>query len=177
MMKTMIGCLLFSLTFVLAPGVFAQDDDRSSSGSGVLVSGSGAALDSSDQGLSNGSGHRADQHRDGDDPAQDTVENGGDSGDVSNPPTDEIVVKATDSVMFQITANMKLTTDQISAIRPIITDYIVKVRDLQQSVEKGDIDSKAMYTQKLQLIADENQGLSRILTADQMKVWTNMQVQ
>ncbi len=88
--------------------------------------------------------------------------------------TDEIVVKATDAVMFQITANMKLTQDQINATRPIIADNIVKVRNLQLSLENGTIDGKAMYTQKQQLINDENQELSHIFTSDQMRVWLNI---
>ena len=40
--------------------------------------------------------------------------------------TDEIIVKATNAAMFQITANMKLTQEQIDAIRPIIEENIVK---------------------------------------------------
>ena len=90
---------------------------------------------------------------------------------------DEIIVKSTNAVMFQITANMKLTQDQISAIRPVVTNNIVKVRDLQLSLQKGDIDSKAMYDQRAQLNQEENQELSHIFTPDQMKLWTNMQDQ
>ncbi len=90
-------------------------------------------------------------------------------------PTDEIVIKTTDAVMFQITANMKLNQDQINAVRRIITDHIVKVRNLQQSVEDGNIDSRAMYDRKLQLINEEDQELSHILTADQMKVLISLQ--
>ena len=90
-------------------------------------------------------------------------------------PTDEIVVKATNAVIFQMTANLKLTQDQISAVRPIITDNIVKVRNLQQSLEDGSIDGNTMYTRREQLTNDEYQKLSAILTPDQMKLWVNIQ--
>ena len=89
--------------------------------------------------------------------------------------TDEIVVKSANAVMFQVTANMKLTQDQINAIQPVITDNIVKVRDLQLSLENGAIDGKTMYDKRQKLINDQNEELSHILTPDQMKVWTNMQ--
>jgi hypothetical protein len=90
-------------------------------------------------------------------------------------PTDEIVVKATDAVIFEMTANLKLTQDQVSAVRPVIADNIAKIRNLQQSLEDGNIDGSAMYAQKEQLINDENQEISSILTPDQMKVWMSMQ--
>jgi len=91
--------------------------------------------------------------------------------------TEEIVVKATDAVMFQMTANMKLTQDQLEAIRPIVTDNIVKIRDLQLGLQRGDIDGKTMYNQREQLIEEEDRKLSYILTKDQMKVWINIQDQ
>jgi hypothetical protein len=86
-----------------------------------------------------------------------------------------IVIKATNAVMFQITANMKLSQDQIKAIQPIIMDNIVKIRDLQLSLEKGAIDSKTMYNQREQLYKDEDRELSQILTPEQMNVWANIQ--
>jgi len=92
-------------------------------------------------------------------------------------PTDEIVVKAVNAEMFQITANIKLTQDQVNAVRSIVTDNIVKARDLQLSLENGSIDGKTMYDQRQQLINDENQALGRIFTPDQMKVWLNMPYQ
>lgn len=91
--------------------------------------------------------------------------------------TDEIVVKAANAVIFEMTANLKLTQDQINAVQPIVTDNIVKVRNLQQSLEDGTIDSRAMYSQRQQLSDDENQELSSILTPDQMRVWMSMQDQ
>lgn len=91
--------------------------------------------------------------------------------------TDEIVIKATNAIIFQMTANLKLTQDQISAVEPIIADNIAKVRNLQQRLEDGNIDNNTMYSQRKQLIIDEDQQLSTILTQDQMRVWVRMQNQ
>jgi hypothetical protein len=152
-----------------AAWVFAQDADQSSSGSGVLVSGGSNAPDSpDDQGSLNNSEQKDHQNSNDASAPQNAA---------SNPPTDPIIVKATDAVMFQVTANMKLTQDQINAIRLIVTDNLSKVRDLQLSVQKGNIDSKEMYSQKEQLFAEEDQKLSHILTPDQMKIWVNIQGQ
>jgi hypothetical protein len=158
--------LLLSLFLILAPWALAQGFGQSSSDPGVLVSGNDASsggIEVSDQGNSNSPGNMEGQHSDG---------NG---ADVPNPSTDPIVIKATNAVMFQITSNMKLSQDQINSVQPIIMDYIVKVRDLQQSLEKGVIDSKTMYNKREQLIKDEDRQLSHILSPDQMNVWINMQ--
>ena len=77
--------------------------------------------------------------------------------------------------MSQITANMKLTQDQISAVQVIIADNIAKVRNLQLSLGKGSIDAKTMNSQRELFNNDENQKLSQIFTSDQMKVWMNIQ--
>jgi len=90
-------------------------------------------------------------------------------------PTDPIIVKATDVLIFEMKANMKLTDDQVSAAREIIADYTAKVRDLQLSVENGAIDSKEMNDERQGLTDDENRKLSSVLSPDQMKVWFNLQ--
>jgi len=92
-------------------------------------------------------------------------------------PTDDIVVKATDAVIFQMKANLNLTQDQITAVQPIIAAYTAKVRNLQQSLEDGDIDGRAMYNQRQQLTNDEYQQLGTILTSNQLKTWINIESQ
>jgi len=92
-------------------------------------------------------------------------------------PTDEIVIKATNAVIFEMNANLKLSQDQINAIQPIVADNIVKTRNLQQSLQDGNIDGSTMYSQRQQLTNDENSQLAAILTPDQMKVWINIQNQ
>jgi hypothetical protein len=171
-MNKLFWSSLFCGSFLLTPWGFAQDSDQSSSNSGVLVS-SPVHADVLDQD-STGNEVSSDAPIN-DDSSQNTIGNDSDSGKTSNSSTDEIIDKSTNLVMSQITENMKLTQDQISAIRPIIKDNIVKVRDLQLSLEKGNIDAKAMYNQKLQAINDENQKLSLIFSPDQMKVWINIQ--
>ena len=154
----MVKRILFSIFFLTIPLVHAQDSGQSAD-SGVLVS-SPTHTEVPDQDNSDGS-------------------NGGNNDTESKAPvhssTDPIVIKATDAVMFQMIANLKMSQDQIDAVRPIVMDNIVKVRSLQQSVEDGTIDSKAMVEQRKGLTGDEDQQLSHILSADQMKVWLNMQ--
>ncbi|MBF0570306.1 MAG: hypothetical protein HQL12_00395 [Candidatus Omnitrophica bacterium] len=174
----MAWCLLFSVFFLSIPLVFAQDSKQFSSDSGVLVSppaqaqvsvqgstvnnaGSGAS-DLSDQGNSDNPGPHSPLQPDGD------------SGNI---PKDDIVVKGTNAVIFQMTANLKLTQDQINAVRPIVADNIANVRNLQQKLEDGAINGKTMYNQREQLTIDEFRKLSTILTPDQMKVWISIQSQ
>ena len=88
--------------------------------------------------------------------------------------SDAIIIKSVDALMFQITANMRLTPDQISAVRIIIADNIVKVRNLQLNLQHGDIDAKTMFSQRQQANSDESEALSHILNPDQMKVWFNI---
>ncbi len=158
--------LFFILLFILIPRVFAQNPDQTLSDSGVLVSGNNTS--SAVIGLAD----RDDPIDPGNQQERQSVVN---SDDASNSSTDPIIMKSTDAVMFQITANMKLSQDQIKTIQPIIMKYIVKVRDLQQSLGKGDIDGKTMYGQREQLYKDEDRELSRIFTSDQMNIWANIQ--
>lgn len=189
-MKRLAGYLLLSAFSLLTPWVFAQGTDQSSPDSGVLVSSplrtqaleqdNNMGSDASNlfgQGHSNGSGHHSHRFGDGDSGASSqNITGGGSDGDkTSKASTDEIVVQSTHAVMLQITENMKLTQDQISAIQPIIEDNIAKVRNLQLSLEKGAMDGTTMYRQKERLIHEENQKLSLIFTPDQMKVWINIQ--
>ena len=60
---------------------------------------------------------------------------------------------------------------------PIIMKYIIKIRDLQQSLESGKIDGKTMYDQREQLYKDEDRELSLILTPAEMNLWANIQIQ
>jgi len=92
-------------------------------------------------------------------------------------PTDDIVVKAANAVVFQMTENLKLTQDQISAVEPIIAENIAQVRNLQQNLENGNIDGTAMYNQREQLNIKALQDLSLVLTPSQMKVWRAIQYQ
>ena len=175
-MKKLVAGVLFSASFLIMPHIFALGSDQSTSDSGVLVSSSIPAQASGQDTLNNN------ENDDTSDLTGKEVPNRSgqrhlpvDSGDTSNGAVDEIVAKSTKAVMSQISDNMKLTQSQLNDIRPIIEDYIVKARDLQLSLEKGDIDGKAMYIQREQLTNDENQKLSHIMSPDQMKVWMNIQ--
>ncbi len=52
-----------------------------------------------------------------------------------------------------------------------------KVRGLQQSLENGDIDSRAMFDQRQQLDEQEIKDLSAVLTSEQLNLWKSMQNQ
>ncbi|MDE2028596.1 MAG: hypothetical protein KGK03_03045 [Candidatus Omnitrophica bacterium] len=93
----------------------------------------------------------------------------------ASPPVDDIVLKATESIVSSMTVNLKLTSDQVDAVTPIIQDNIAKTRALQQSLQHGAIDSKAMIKQRQRLFDEENRKLASVLNRDQMKGWAVMQ--
>ncbi|MBF0504611.1 MAG: hypothetical protein HQL14_05860 [Candidatus Omnitrophica bacterium] len=161
--------------FFLAFWGLAQGADQSSS-DGVLVSGAVGAQ-ASDQQNSSNNRRRSQLILVGgeDSSSQNTLPNSNSNKGSFNQPMDEIVIKATSVIMSQMTANMKLTQEQINTIRPIIEDNIVRTRELQLLLEKGTIDAKTMYTRREQLNNGKNQALSRILNSDQMKVWMSIQ--
>jgi hypothetical protein len=170
-MKKQARCLFFSVLFLITPFAFA-DDSTQSSDSGVLVSSSGH-IGFSDHENTTDNGGNSDLTSS--DQASANQQPSSNSNESPTSSTDPIIIKSVDAQMFQITANMKLTQDQIDAIRPIVEEYIVRLRDLQLSLEKGTIDSKTMYNQRLQFLNDETQKLGAIISQDQMKVWMNMQ--
>jgi hypothetical protein len=170
----------FFAFFLTVPGVFAQVSDQPSSDSGVLVSSSARGPDRDTQ-TSEGQGNADRLISDNNEkPAEGSGMPSSKSSDDSNKlemSDDDIVVKATDAVIFQMTANLKLTQDQINAVRPVIMDNIIKVRKLQQSLQAGGIDSKTMVNQREELTKDEDRQLMPILTSSQLKVWIEIQNQ
>jgi hypothetical protein len=89
--------------------------------------------------------------------------------------TDEIIVRSVNAVVFAMTANLKLTPDQVAAVRPIVTDYTVKVSKLQQSLREGAIDGKTMFDKRAELTDEEDKALGPILSPSQMKMFIMMQ--
>jgi len=187
MEKLAVG-VLWGVLFLSSTWIMAQDADQSSSDSGVLVS-SGSQDQGPDQANAdkNGnsslsenagrynSGHHKNKHEeDSGSSATNTAVNNS-AGPGASKPADDIVNKATDAVIFQMTANLKLTQDQITAARPVVANNIAKTRDLQQNLEDGNIDGKTMYSQRQQLIDQEYQQLGSVLTPDQLKLWVSIQ--
>ena len=148
--------------------VYAQDSDQSSSDAGVLVS-SPTRQPAFDQDSTKGANSNS--------PASNVSSQNAKEDNHRDASNDEIIVKSTNAVIFQMVANLKLTQDQIDAVRPIITDTVVKVRELEQKLKGGIIDSKIMYNQRLEVIKEANRKLNPIMTAGQMKVWEDMQAQ
>ena len=103
-------------------------------------------LDLSGQGASNSFGQQRHQHAgSGSVASQNTTGNSNNNGGTSN--SDGIVDKATSAVISEVTANLKLTQGQTSAIQPIVAANIAKGRVLQQSLLDGTIDPKTMNSQ------------------------------
>jgi len=159
-MKQFVRCLFLSAFLLPVGGVFAQNSDQPSPDSGVLVS---PPIQEQGAEQDNNKGSKAPEKMPGATELSNTLS------------TDDIVTKATHAVILQMTANLKLTQDQITAAQPVIADNITRIRDLEQSLKNGVIDSSEMNSQKEQLNKDEDVQLSSILTSDQMKGWLNIQ--
>jgi len=170
-MKKLACVLFFSVFYLLPSSTFAQDSGQSSADSGVLVS---PPIQAADKNNGTSNNVKSDALISSN---PDTSSNPKPNRpqDADGNASDEIILKSTNAMMLQITENMKLTQDQVRAIEPVIKDTIIRTRDLQLSLEKGTIDGKTMYSQREELTRQENQRLGRILTADQMKVWMNIQ--
>ncbi|MBF0511473.1 MAG: hypothetical protein HQL13_03995 [Candidatus Omnitrophica bacterium] len=166
--KYRIIFILMASSLFVSFQVFADENAPLSSDSGVFVSSKDTRLDGRSVLVSDTK--EGTEHQGPNKPPTDTSAS-------KNPPVDEIVLKSTNQLMAQVTANMKLTQDQMNTVRDIIQDNIAKVRDLEQSLKKGEIDSKTMYQQRQQFLNQENRQLARILTIDQMKIWGNIQSQ
>jgi hypothetical protein len=181
LMNKLAGCLLFSGSFLLASWVFAQNAEQPSLDSGVLVS---PPIQDQRESQDNSVQYKHQQADINNNPSAQIIrDNSSDSASASKsslsqgplPAVDDVVAKAVKNIVFEMTINLKLTQDQISAVTPIITDNMVKVKKLQQSLEKGDIDSSTMNSDKEQLTKEEIQALAAILTQEQMRVWLNRQ--
>lgn len=78
-----------------------------------------------------------------------------------------------DDVVARMQAQLNLTNQQVTAVKPVIEDYMAKRRQAIQNMRQtGDRDG--MRTQMRRLRAEELQQLSQILTADQMARWKSM---
>jgi hypothetical protein len=82
-----------------------------------------------------------------------------------------------DDIVSKMQSKLNLTSDQVTAITPIIEKYTSKRQELKQGVEDGTIERSDMRNQMKQMRADEKQELSQILSADQISQWEQMQSQ
>jgi len=90
------------------------------------------------------------------------------SGDEHQPPS-------ADQIVSMMQSKLNLTSDQVSAITPIIEKYSSKREELRQSMEDGTADRDSMRSQMKQLREDEKQELSQVLSTDQISQWEQMQ--
>ena len=81
--------------------------------------------------------------------------------------------KSADEIIQKMTTDLNLTSDQASAIKPIIEDNMAKRQELLNSTT----DRSAIKGQMDQLRQDENQKLSQILNPDQMTKLNTMKEQ
>jgi hypothetical protein len=164
--RIIAACLFYGLSML--SGVSARASDQPASDSGVLVSSSARMPEGDDHAAV------APIPPDSDTSLQNAS---GDAGDKLETSADDIVIKAANAVIFQMTANLKLTPDQTGAVRPVIMDNIVKTRKLQQRLKDGAVDGKTMVRQRRELTEDEDRRLLPILTPGQLKTWMDIQNQ
>ena len=69
-----------------------------------------------------------------------------------------------DEIVQKMTADLNLTPEQVTAIKPVIEDNMTK----RQALFNNGADRSAIKDQMMQLKQEEEQKLSQILTADQM---------
>jgi len=79
-----------------------------------------------------------------------------------------------DQIVSQMQSKLNLTSDQVTAVTPIIEKYSSKRDELRQSMEDGTADRDSMRTQMKQLKKDEAQELSQVLSADQLNQWKSL---
>jgi len=80
-------------------------------------------------------------------------------------------------IISEMQADLDLSPDQIYNITPIVERYLAAMNDLQKSVSDGTMNSSAVDSQKQQLEAVEEQGLSQYLKPYQLSEWRQMQAQ
>ena len=83
----------------------------------------------------------------------------------------------THDLVSKMQSTLNLTQDQVTAVTSIIDKYSVKRKDLRQSMQDGSADKDSIRSQMKQLRVDENQELSKVLSADQMSQWEKMRSQ
>lgn len=86
-------------------------------------------------------------------------------------PSDAHQPPSTEEIVSKMQSRLNLTQDQVTAITPIIEKYSSQRDELRQSMEDGTGDSDSIHKQMKQLLADEKQELSQVLSADQLSQW------
>ena len=74
-------------------------------------------------------------------------------------------------IVTRMKSDLNLTQDQVTAVTPIIEEYFSKRKELRKNIEDGTVSKDSIPSQLKQLRADENQELSKVLSADQMSQW------
>jgi len=77
-----------------------------------------------------------------------------------------------DDVVAKLAAKLNLTSDQVTAIKPIIEDSMAQHQKLMQSMRD---EIATIRSQMDQLKKEDNQKLSQILNKSQMSQWMSMQ--
>lgn len=73
-------------------------------------------------------------------------------------------------------ADLKLTPAQADSVKPILAEFAAKRQQVRDDAKSQVlIDENAMRKQMDQIREEENQKLSGVLTADQMKQWKSKQ--
>ena len=80
-------------------------------------------------------------------------------------------------IVLKMQHDLNLSQDQVANITQVIQRYVDASNDLQKSIEDGTINQSAIDSQKQQLKAAEEQGLSQYLRSDQLYAWRQMKQQ
>ncbi len=71
-------------------------------------------------------------------------------------------------IVLKMQHDLNLSQDQVANITQVIQRYVDASNDLQKSIEDGTINQSAIDSQKQQLKAAEEQGLSQYLRSYQL---------
>ena len=85
--------------------------------------------------------------------------------------------QSANDIVLKMQHDLNLSEDQVTNITQIVDRYTAASNDLQKSVEDGTINQSAVDSQKQQLKAAEEQGLSQYLRSDQLSEWSNIEGQ
>lgn len=80
--------------------------------------------------------------------------------------------KSVDGTMTRMKIQLNLTQEQVTAVKPIVEEYVSRSKDLMQSPESTFMpDKRRVRSQMKQLKEEEDERLGHVLTPDQMKKW------
>jgi hemerythrin-like domain-containing protein len=84
---------------------------------------------------------------------------------------------SSNDIITRMQTSLNLSEKQVYNITPVIEKYVDQMQDLQKSINDGTINQSAIDSQKQQIKAVEDQGLSQYLDPNQISQWNYIQSQ